>query len=103
MYQKFSSLQLCDKSKCTPKTQDIIQQAKSRQDKTIPTGVAHSSLPLSGVRDKGCHKAKGRFFRDECMKTDPQSWRGEFIPFTLRWQAADLGCRAAGWGSDIGE
>lgn len=48
-----------------PKIQDSIQQAKSQQDKTIPTGVTHSSLPLSGIWDKGSHKAKGIFFRDE--------------------------------------
>lgn len=56
MYQKFPSLERC--AMCTPKTQDIIQQTKSQQDNTIPAGVAHSSLPLTGIRDKGSHKAK---------------------------------------------
>lgn len=72
MHQKIPLNVVPSQSMCTPKTQDIIQQTKSHQDNTIPTGTAHSSLPLIGIRDKGSHKAKGRFFRDECLEADPQ-------------------------------
>ncbi len=56
-----------------PKIQDSIQQAKSQQDKTIPTGVAHSSLPLSGIWDKGSHKAKRRFLGMSRWKQTPKA------------------------------